>query len=247
MNGIGSCRTITIGAAALGGVLLWILLALGARGWFSSLLIAALLAAAAAALVLALVCPGEETQDAETAPAKDDVPARPQDLERHDTVAPLPTDATGTAADTGGRQAESVRPASRVEETGASRVNDVSVLDDAGADDLGDEVSRVQAQDAEAATPPAPEMPDGVAAEMRQEPELLDAPRGQADDLKRLRGVGPKLEEQLNRLGVWHLRQIAAWSEGEAAWIDDHLEGFRGRIQRDDWIGQAREMTKDDA
>ncbi|MGR3627170.1 MAG: hypothetical protein ACU0A0_12910 [Limimaricola sp.] len=240
MNGIGNCRTITIGAAALGGVLLWILLALGTRGWFSALLIAALLAAAAALLVLALVCPGEEA----VAPAKEgDAPAGPRKIEREDAIEATASGETGAAADTGGRHAESVRP--DADEGKAARVNDMSVLDDAETEDLGDEVSRIQAQDAEAAA--SPEMPDGVAAEMREEPELLEAPRGQADDLKRLRGVGPKLEEQLNRLGVWHLRQIASWSEGEAAWIDDHLEGFRGRIQRDDWIGQAREMTKDDA
>jgi NADH-quinone oxidoreductase subunit E len=63
---------------------------------------------------------------------------------------------------------------------------------------------------------------------------------GGADDLKRIRGVGPKLEALLHGLGVYHFDQIAAWTGAELAWVDAHLEGFRGRASRDDWIGQAR-------
>jgi len=266
MNGLGNCRTITIGGAALGGVLLWILLALGERGWFSSLLIAALLAAAGALLALALVCRDDEPEtDIASSPApavdrKDAVPA-PETTQR-DSGDPESAPAKGAAeAETGGRHTESATPKNGE----AGRVNDSAVLvgaDDAAASDegdLGEEVSRTEDLDRAAAEADdgagegekgdASElpMPDGVAADMREKPELLDAPRGQADDLKQLRGVGPRLEEQLNRLGVWHLRQIASWSEGEAAWVDDHLEGFKGRILRDDWIGQARELTKDEA
>ncbi|MFC3614266.1 hypothetical protein ACFORG_10885 [Lutimaribacter marinistellae] len=64
----------------------------------------------------------------------------------------------------------------------------------------------------------------------------------QADDLKRINGVGPKLEEQLNELGVHHFHQIAAWTSENAAWVDEKLS-FRGRIERDDWIAQARELS----
>ena len=75
-------------------------------------------------------------------------------------------------------------------------------------------------------------------------PDLLDAARdGSPDDLKRIRGVGPKLEEMLNRLGVYHFDQIATWSPSEVAWVDGHLEGFRGRVSRDDWVVQARDLA----
>ena len=75
------------------------------------------------------------------------------------------------------------------------------------------------------------------------EPELLSAPRGgQADDLKLLKGVGPKLEQTLNELGVYHFDQIAAWGTAEIAWIDSRLK-FRGRIERDGWIAQARQLA----
>ncbi len=70
-------------------------------------------------------------------------------------------------------------------------------------------------------------------------PAMLSEPRGgKPDDLKRISGVGPKLEGVLNGLGVYHFDQIAAWTEGEIAWVDDQLK-FKGRIERDDWIGQA--------
>lgn len=73
-------------------------------------------------------------------------------------------------------------------------------------------------------------------------PHRLDAPEGPADDLKKLKGVGPKLEEKLNGLGIWHYRQIAAWTADEAAWVDSYLS-LRGRILRDDWVAQANALA----
>lgn len=72
-------------------------------------------------------------------------------------------------------------------------------------------------------------------------PVLLDAARdGGPDDLKRIRGVGPKLEAMLHRMGVFHFDQVAGWGPSEVAWVDDNLEGFKGRVIRDDWVAQAR-------
>lgn len=61
-----------------------------------------------------------------------------------------------------------------------------------------------------------------------------------ADDLKLIKGIGPGLEKQLNGLGVYTFRQIAAFSEDDLAWVDDNLTAFKGRCFRDDWIGQAK-------
>ena len=75
-------------------------------------------------------------------------------------------------------------------------------------------------------------------------PELLDSPDGESgDDLKHIRGVGPKLEAMLNDLGVWHFRQIASWGPEEVAWVDGHLEGFNGRVSRDEWVSQAKVLA----
>ena len=68
---------------------------------------------------------------------------------------------------------------------------------------------------------------------------LLDAPRdGQADDLKKISGVGPKLEGLLHENGVFHFDQIKDWGPAEIAYMDDKLS-FKGRIERDNWIEQA--------
>ena len=72
---------------------------------------------------------------------------------------------------------------------------------------------------------------------------LLEAARGgKADDLKLLAGVGPKLETLLHENGVYHFDQIAAWTEDEVAWIDAQLS-FKGRIERENWIEQAKEFA----
>ncbi|PQO22834.1 50S ribosomal protein L21 [Rhodobacteraceae bacterium WD3A24] len=72
---------------------------------------------------------------------------------------------------------------------------------------------------------------------------LLDAARGGApDDLKRITGVGPKLESVLHEAGVFHFDQIAAWSPEEVAYMEDKLS-LRGRIERDDWIAQAAQFA----
>lgn len=63
------------------------------------------------------------------------------------------------------------------------------------------------------------------------------------DDLKLISGVGPKLEQVLNGLGIWTFAQIADWKPEEAAWVDDYLQ-FSGRIGRDNWISQAGALAK---
>ena len=69
---------------------------------------------------------------------------------------------------------------------------------------------------------------------------LMDQAReGGPDDLKRISGVGPKLEQKLHDIGVFHFDQIAEWGPEEIAYMDDRLS-FKGRIERDDWIGQAK-------
>ncbi|MEM8980245.1 MAG: hypothetical protein AAGD04_12225 [Pseudomonadota bacterium] len=76
-------------------------------------------------------------------------------------------------------------------------------------------------------------------------PEGLSAPRGGiADDLQKISGVGPKLEAMLHDLGYYHFDQIAQWSPSEVAWVDENLEGFKGRVTRDQWIKQAKMMVQ---
>jgi len=76
-------------------------------------------------------------------------------------------------------------------------------------------------------------------------PQALSGPRdGQADDLKRIKGIGPKMEQLCNNLGFYHFDQIAGWSAKEVAWVDANLEGFKGRVSRDNWVEQAKLLAE---
>ncbi|KUJ79317.1 NADH-quinone oxidoreductase subunit E [Ruegeria profundi] len=94
-----------------------------------------------------------------------------------------------------------------------------------------------------------PASPEGAAAKadstevQEAQPETLSAARdGKADNLKLLKGVGPKLEHTLNELGIYHFDQIAAWTPEHVAWVDERLQ-FKGRIERDGWIEQAGKLA----
>jgi len=76
-------------------------------------------------------------------------------------------------------------------------------------------------------------------------PVPVDLPDGE-DDLLQIKGLGPKLVDQLRELGVTSFAQIAAWDEAEIDRIDAQLGRFQGRIRRDDWPAQARLLATGD-
>ena len=69
-----------------------------------------------------------------------------------------------------------------------------------------------------------------------------DALNGSRDNLKLIKGVGPAIEKTLNELGIFSFEQIADMSEYDIDRVANRLRGFRSRIYREDWIGQAREL-----
>ena len=93
-------------------------------------------------------------------------------------------------------------------------------------------------------TAPVAQAPEVEAVEDAVRPEALSGARdGGADDLKMIKGVGPKLEIMLNELGFYHFDQIAGWSAAEVTWVNDNLTGFKGRVSRDNWVEQARKLA----
>jgi len=72
------------------------------------------------------------------------------------------------------------------------------------------------------------------------------APSGDADDLLKLKGVGPKLNTLLIELGVTRYAQIAGWNDADIAAIDARLGSFKGRPVRDQWIDQAKYLAAGD-
>ena len=95
--------------------------------------------------------------------------------------------------------------------------------------------------------PPTPEGLAGVGAAVAAAAEPVhEHPAVSADDLRQIKGVGPKLEKLLNSLGVTSYAQIAAWDDAEIDRIDSQLGTFQGRIRRDDWPAQARFLAAGD-
>lgn len=62
------------------------------------------------------------------------------------------------------------------------------------------------------------------------------------DRLQHIKGVGPAIEKTLNELGIFRFHQIADMTEYDIDRVANRLRGFRSRIYREDWIGQAREL-----
>ncbi|MCR9145830.1 MAG: 50S ribosomal protein L21 [Rhodobacteraceae bacterium] len=115
---------------------------------------------------------------------------------------------------------------------GAGSVPAVAGLGDAriatNKSEQADMAARVKADDDSAKAKPVAEA--GVAA-------------GAADDLKKLSGVGPALEKKLHAAGVTTFAQIAAWTEEDIAAMDEKLS-FKGRIEREGWVDQAKDIVK---
>ena len=98
-----------------------------------------------------------------------------------------------------------------------------------------DEVEQDAVQKAEAAQP-----------ERDPPPTPTGAPDPEGDDLRRIKGIGPKLATLLATLGVTRFEQIANWNEDDLVQIDSRLGAFQGRPQRDNWIEQAKLLAADD-
>ena len=83
------------------------------------------------------------------------------------------------------------------------------------------------------------EIPESIGTK----PTLFSEAPSEKDDLKKITGVGPKLEEAMNKLGIYQFAQVASWTNDEIMWVDDSLS-VKGRIERDDWVGQVSELIK---
>ncbi len=114
----------------------------------------------------------------------------------------------------------------------------------------------VQAEEAPKAEAPKTEAPKTEAAPKKAEEKkpakaeaaagdaLFETPDGDPDDLKKISGVGPAIEKKLNALGITQYAQIAKFTKADIAKVDEVLN-FKGRIERDDWKTQAKDLAKD--
>ena len=141
-------------------------------------------------------------------------------------------------AATDAEDAEASRTAASPGATSAAANADSTAASPLGTDaETGDGIPMREAMKQ---VPPEPD-PDHA-----QKQNAATGSGGEADDLSRIKGVGPKLKAQLNELGVTSFAQIAAWDDADVARIDGQLGRFQGRIERDDWRQQARLLEAGD-
>jgi predicted flap endonuclease-1-like 5' DNA nuclease len=110
-------------------------------------------------------------------------------------------------------------------------------LDDARA---SEERLAAQVRELKAAAQRAPDSaPPATKVAMSKPAGLFEASPEQVDELQQIHGIGAGFERGLNKLGIFQFSQLAGLSAEEIAWIEANLPTFHGRIERDDWPGQA--------
>ena len=98
-----------------------------------------------------------------------------------------------------------------------------------------------------AARPPRSSAAKKPTPKKTAKPKVLytDGPTdGAPDDLKKIKGIGPKFEGDLNGKGVYYFRQIAAWKAADIKMVEGVIDSFPGRIKRDEWVKQAKTLAK---
>lgn len=114
---------------------------------------------------------------------------------------------------------------------------------------LTKEVNRLSKKLAKLEEPSEPAKPEKSDTKAKskitdKKPEKAATPVAEArqDKLTSIRGIGPVLEKKLHNLGVTRFAQIAAWNDEDIDRISEHLS-FKGRIQREEWIKQAKDLV----
>ncbi|KJZ20412.1 hypothetical protein [Loktanella sp. S4079] len=224
-------RMIAI-AACFGGVLALLLLIFSKLGFFGSLFIGLIVAAIVLVVLMFGWLDGHvKPADPPASAATETKPTTPVATEPEAQVAPV--------VDT--PMAEEAEPEPVVEETVTEVTPEPAVEEPA--------VTPEPAAEEPVATPepePTPVVAEPVAEESSDAGKpsaLAEAREGGADDLKKIKGVGPKLEIMLNGMGIYHFDQIASWGAAEQKWVDDNLQGFKGRASRDKWVEQAKTLA----
>lgn len=241
-NDHGECkRRCWTYAAIAGGVLFLVLWLLTSWGFFGALILGLIVFALGVFFLPNILCSDSRTEPevatpraATPAPAPTPEPAAAENAPAAEEPAPAPEPAPAAAPE----------PVAEPSPAAAGpMVSPSKPLP--GQQELAERKGTWRyesSQPAAAAARPAPAATADPA--IAAAPAQLEAARaGGADDLKLIKGVGPKMEKMLNGMGFFHFDQIAGWTASEVAWVDENLEGFKGRVSRDNWVEQARTLA----
>ena len=84
---------------------------------------------------------------------------------------------------------------------------------------------------------------DDIQVEDSWKPGGFSEKPADADDLKRIKGVGPVIEKTLNGLGIYQFKQVAGFTRDNVSWVDKYIS-FPGRIDREEWVSQAKALAE---
>jgi len=221
-NSANTQRAIRIGAVV--GVIVALLLILAtSMGWIGAIFIGIIVAVAV--IVYLLFIAGGDAAEPDMSASQPRSVGKPAAASSDDAPAPA------AAASTTPASLHSAPPAAEPAKEPSKELKGQTEVAELKSDQKSGETKKKE-------TKPAA----SVDAATESAPTLYDKPQGAADDLKLISGVGPKLEETLNGLGIWHFDQVAKWGKSEIAWVDSRLR-FKGRIERDDWMSQAKTLA----
>ena len=128
------------------------------------------------------------------------------------------------------------------DDQGDDQATDITAETDLAVNDVADDD---EAEDTSAAD--AADTDDAGDDDVEIASAAPETDEDEADDLQQIKGIGPSIEKTLNGLGVYRFHQIAEMSEVDIDRVAQHLRGFRSRIYREDWIGQARDLQQQNA
>ncbi len=106
------------------------------------------------------------------------------------------------------------------------------------------EITRIGGAKAKPAKPKTEKTAQAPEAEAQKPKPAAPEATAAKDDLTQINGIGPVIVDKLNGIGITSLEQIAAFTDEDSERINGELN-FKGRIERDDWVGQAKQLIKD--
>lgn len=158
---------------------------------------------------------------AETAPAEPDT--QPQTSADAETSAPETPGPEASGPEASGPEATETPPAAEARSPAPAPVSGQAAVRESDSAEVAARVASIDV----GARPP--ELAAVLGAEEAAKPK---------DDLKKIKGVGPKIEMQLNEVGITRFAQVAAFTQDHVDWVNSYV-AFKGRIERDGWIEQA--------
>lgn len=189
------------------------------------------------------------------AAAASPTPVAEREVERADAVAPKDEAATpeadrpepGPTTKPATDEAEAEEPKAEPAAEEAAAEAEAEPKTDAPEPESEDAtpLSAMSAQVADTSSAGAGGQPEAAEGAGKKPRGLKQPRKAGADDLKKIEGVGPKLEETLNGWGIYHFDQIAKWGPEEIAYADQNVPRFKGRCTRDKWVSQAKIIVEE--